>query len=171
VSPSSPDSGSSLRRNLPSNSHLQPFLSSTTTMSEGMLPTPIKTPKKKQVPKAHSAARVLFQDSTSAGDEIGPSPKRARKHKRHNGFSLETVSTEADHSRGSIQIFTDSRDNVPQLDTSEANPFIDHGLNHDASSSRKLVGTSKRRKISGEKRMDPQVEEAIKKDDGMVYVL
>jgi len=30
---------------------------------------------------------------------------------------------------------------------------------------------SKRRKVSAEKELDPQVEEAIQKDEGMVYVL
>jgi len=138
-------------------------------MTEGMLPTPVKTPKKKIIPKVNSAARVLFQDQPVIGDEVA-SPRRGRKGKRYNGFSLETFSTEDDQGQGRIQIFTDSRDKVPQVDTSESNPFIDYPQRGEPSS-RKQAGTSKRRKMSGERMKDAQVEEAIRKDEGMVYVL
>jgi hypothetical protein len=104
--------------------------------------------------------------------EIEPSPRRNRKNKRHNGFSLESFSVEeGGSSRGQIQIFTDSRDRVPQMDKSKSNPFVEHGLDNDVSSTHKVAGTSKRRKVSGDKKLDPQVEEAIEKDEGMVYVL
>ncbi|KIX02983.1 uncharacterized protein Z518_06533 [Rhinocladiella mackenziei CBS 650.93] len=173
VSPSSPRSHSSTSQlPPPSHSHLQPRPSSSTTISEGMLPTPVKTPKKKMVPKVDNAARALFQDARSTVDpvKVEPTPKRNRKNKRYNGFSLESFSEEGEDNRGQIQIFTDSRDKVPQVDPSTGNPFMEDRPNGEMSPSRKIAGTTKRRKISGEKKRDPQVEEAIRKDEGMVYV-
>lgn len=139
-----------------------------------MLPTPVKTPQKKLAPKVTGAARALFQDNTqnvttSADEE--PSPRRSRRNKRYNGFSLESFTAEDDRSRAQIEIFTDSRDTVPQIDNSTANPFMANSAIAENSSVRKVAGTAKRRKISGRKKLDPQVEEAIRKDEGMVYVL
>lgn len=113
------------------------------------------------------AARALFQDSL-APDELISSPRKNRKTKRFNGFSLESFRAE-DSRNGQVQIFTDSRDQVPEVDASDDNPFLnldkhDHGIS-------KVAGTSKRRKISGAKKLDPQVEEALEKDEGMVYTL
>jgi hypothetical protein len=153
-----------------SKAHLQPFASSSTIISDGMLPTPVKTPKKKVVAKANNAARALFQEHPDVLD-LEPTPRRNRKNKRYNGFSLESFSAE-DESRGQIQIFTDSRDTVPQVDHGRSNPFVDHEMNGEQSSSRKVAGTTKRRKVSGEKKkVDPQVAAAIQEDEGMVYVL
>lgn len=126
------------------------------------------------VSKVNGTARALFQDPTHVSSDLAdiePSPRRNRKTKRYNGFSLESFSGEADGSRGQIQIFTDSRDRVPQIDKSKSNPFVESAMDNQASSSRKVAGTVKRRKVSGEKKLDPQVEEAIHKDEGMVYVL
>lgn len=175
ISPPSPSTQTSIPKpQPPSKSHLQPFPSSTTTISEGMLPTPVKTPKKKMVPSVNAAARALFQDPVQTATnsmKFEPSPRKSRKNKRYNGFSLESFAAEDDGSRGQIQIFTDSRDRVPQADDSKANPFVEQNMNGESSSTCKVRGTSKRRKVSGEKKLDPQVEEAIRDDEGMVYVL
>lgn len=139
-------------------------------MSDGMLPTPIKTPKKKPMPKVNGAARALFVDQPILGEEIAP-PRRGRKQRRYNGFSLESYSAEDTIQRGRIQIFTDSRDQVPEPVKSEGNPFVEAQVDDDHPSAKRVPGGSKRRKITGEKRMDPQVEDAINRDEGMVYVL
>ncbi|KAL2433525.1 hypothetical protein ABEF95_004200 [Exophiala dermatitidis] len=174
ISPSSPDQHTSkLQPDAPLSSHLQPFPSSSAATSETMLPTPVKTPQKKMPPKVRGAARALFQDATHnvpAPQELAPSPRRSRRNKRYNGFSLESFSVEDGGGQGQIQIFTDSRDALPQLDTSISNPFMTRAVNAEDSSTRKVPGTVKRRKVSGQNRMDPQVEEAIRKDEGMVYV-
>ncbi|OAG40432.1 hypothetical protein AYO21_05332 [Fonsecaea monophora] len=175
ISPPSSDILPSTIDKLPhSKSHLQPLASSSTTISDGMLPTPVKTPRKKMVPQTSNPARALFQDNTLNVNDLvdfEPSPKRNRKTKRYNGFSLESFSVENDDSRGQVQIYTDSRDRIPHVDNSESNPFTEQNMNGETSSTRKIAGTSKRRKVSGErKKLDPQVEEAIEKDDGMVYV-
>lgn len=95
------------------------------------------------------------------------SPRKSRKTKRYNGFSLESFRAENGDAE-SIQIFTDNRDKVPEADASETNPFIDNG---EGARTKKLAGSSKRRKVTSEKPMDSQVQEAIDKDEGMVYVL
>ncbi len=140
-------------------------------MADGMLPTPVKTPRKRVVPNANAAARALFQELPHAGNEIMPTPKKNRKSKRHNGFSLENSTTEGGSASNHVQIFTDSRDNVPELDMSEENPFVNHPSEEAGPSVMRVGGTSKRRKVGAERRKDAQVNEAIKNDEGMVYVL
>ena len=136
-----------------------------------MLPTPVKTPKKKTISAANPAARALFQDQPIESELVAPSPRRGRKNKRYNGFSIESFTAQEDGAADPIQIFTDNRDKIPEMDTSESNPFVDLPDSRNAPRARRLAGGTKRRKISGEKRIDPQVEEAIRKDEGMVYVL
>lgn len=102
---------------------------------------------------------------------VQPSPRRSRKSQRFNGFSLESFSAQDDATHGQIQIYTDSRDRVPQLDNTNTNPFVERKRDRESLSPQKSVVTSKRRKISSETRVDPQVREAIDQDDGMVYVL
>jgi hypothetical protein len=135
-------------------------------MSEGMLPTPVKTPKKKQVSTTKPTSRALFQDNVDLDDMMVSSPRKARKNKRFNGYSLESFRVE-DEASDSIQIFTDTRDNVPEVDSSDSNPF-----NEDVriQTAQKLAGGSKRRKVSSVRARDPQVDAAIEEDDGMVYV-
>lgn len=140
-------------------------------MADGMLPTPVKTPRKKVVPSVNAAARALFQELPSATDEIMPTPKKNRKSQRHNGFSLEISTTEVKGGTNPVQIFTDSRDHVPELDPNEENPFVDHLSEKAVSSVKGVGGSSKRRKVGGERKKDHQVDEAIKNDVGMVYVL
>lgn len=168
VSPDSPNTELT-PRNPPklANSHLQPFISSTTTLSEGMLPTPVKTPKKKQVSNVKTAARALFQDATTIDELAVSSPRKSRKTRRYNGFSLETFRAEEGDSEG-IQIFTDNRDKVPEMDINNSNPFVEEAPGVRAE---RVAGSSKRRKVSSEKSMDPQVQHAIDNDEGMVYVL
>ncbi|KEF60908.1 uncharacterized protein A1O9_02472 [Exophiala aquamarina CBS 119918] len=179
MSPHSPDihSHSSSSKQPPpaeSNSHLHPQSSSAATISDGMLPTPVKTPKmKKPIANATTAARALFQDRAQMAAQVAPvqhSPRRSRKSQRFNGFSLESFSAQGDATRGQIQIYTDSRDCVPQVDNDQANPFVERKRDRESMSPQKSVVRSKRRKVSTETRIDPQVMEAIDKGDGMVYV-
>ena len=140
-------------------------------MSEGMLPTPVKTPKKKSVPGVNATARALFQETYTEAEDVAPSPRRGRKNRRYNGFSLESFAAEDDGSRRRVQIFTDNRDKVPEVDANESNPFVEPVPNGNGPRARRLAGGSKRRKVTGENRVDPQVQQALKRDDGMVYVL
>lgn len=177
LSPSSPgtrtrshDTSSSTNPSFTSSSTQQSFLSNSTIMIDGMLPTPVKTPRKKAVPKVNLTARALFQELPHADDEIMPLPKSNRRSKRHNGFTLGSSDNENGVESG-VQIFTDSRDNVPELDLSEENPFVNHTSDRARPAIRRMRGGTKRRKISTEPKEDAQVEAAIKNDEGMIYVL
>jgi len=138
-----------------------------TTMAEGMLPTPVKTPRKKQVADVNQAARALFQNQPQSLDDVMAAPKRGRKGRKYNGFSLDSFEAEDGSSEPKIQIFTDSKDRLPEVYESEDNPFWAKP-GRDTSSA---AHPSKRRKVSGERKRDEEVEEHIRRDDGIVYVL
>lgn len=178
VSPDSPldntSGGSGKASQLPTNPSHQshPTLLTATSTSTGMLPTPVKTPKKKKVaPKVNAPARTLFDNQPIIGEEVEVPPKRGRKGRKYNGFSLDSFTAEDDGNKAQIQIFTDSKERVPELDLNDDNPFIDHTAFERGSSSKKAGGPSRRRKISAERKKDKDVEEAIRKEEGMVYVL
>ncbi|KAL5338691.1 hypothetical protein BJX70DRAFT_365927 [Aspergillus crustosus] len=119
-----------------------------TTITDGMLPTPAKTPKKQPVDNLGSTARVLF-----------PALSGQKKKKKHTGFSLESFTHEPTQGE-SIQIYTDSRDRIPEVDEREENPFYN----------KPTANTStrpSRRKTSGR---DKEVDEALNREDGVVYV-
>ena len=139
-----------------------------------MLPTPAKTPCKKPVqPSAvQVAARVLFPSRPDTVEDAMPNPRK-RRNKRHVGFSLYS-SMEDDGDAGSenqIEIYTDSKDKVPELDPSEDNPFYDQYA--------RTVGFTDPRKPSGGKKRkaehsidaNVEIEEAFNREEGMVYVL
>lgn len=171
ISPASPNSESS--------DHPQPkpsYLSASTILAEGMLPTPAKTPQKKHLPKSAMAARALFQDIP-----VTESPRKSQKKRaRLNGFSLESFEEDST-AQDSISIHVDSRDQVPAVDTSADNPFYDAPSTttttivkkRTAPSTTQKVSVTKRRKVSSEQpaALDAQVQEAIDNDEGMVYVL
>ncbi|KAL4915310.1 hypothetical protein BDW62DRAFT_188757 [Aspergillus aurantiobrunneus] len=116
-------------------------------MTEGMLPTPAKTPRKKPVDNVGATARALF-----------PSQSGQKKKKKHTGFSLDSFTD--DPSQGdSIQIYTDSRDRIPEVDESEGNPFYQEPSNTKPRSSRRKTASR-----------DKEVDEALNREDGMVYV-
>ena len=146
------------------------------TSAAGMLPTPAKTPRKRpSEPKAGmgSTARILFPTQPETIEEVVASPrKKGRKAKKYNGFSLDsfTNETEGGENAEKIEIFTDSKDRIPEVDESEDNPFyVKEGgdVNGAATSKR----ASKSKKAQRPYVRDPKVEEALKRNDGMVYVL
>ena len=136
--------------------------------ASGMLPTPVKTPsdKKKRDEKieagVRAAARNLFHD-----DSDGLSSPRKKKSKKYTGLSLDSFNAEV--VAESIQIFTDSRDRLPEVDQSIENPFYGETT---ATTQQPPMRRSPRRKmviVPGEGRIS--MEEAVKREDGIVYVL
>ncbi|KAF9889115.1 hypothetical protein FE257_007604 [Aspergillus nanangensis] len=118
------------------------------TMTEGMLPTPAKTPRKKAVGDVGAAARTLFPPAPSSG--------RTKKTKKYTGFSLDSFNEDQVQGGSAIQIYTDSRDRIPEVDQSKENPFY----------KKPATRASKHR----EGQRDQEVNEAIKREDGMFYV-
>ncbi|KAL8769990.1 MAG: hypothetical protein Q9209_004237 [Squamulea sp. 1 TL-2023] len=134
----------------------------------GMLPTPAKTPRKQDLRKAtelQSAARVLFPTRLEKVEDAMPS-KKGRKGKKNVGFSLDS-SGEDQEPTNRIQIFTDSKDKVPELDLGEDNPFIEKPK---TIISPELTKISTRRGRKSQVKSNPHIEEAFSHEKGMVYV-
>ncbi|CAK7204475.1 hypothetical protein SEUCBS139899_007232 [Sporothrix eucalyptigena] len=145
-------------------------------MGVGMLPTPAKTPSKKYHAASQNEsniaaiARNLFHHNDV--DEVMASPSKkpstpSRKPKKYTGFSLESFAEVEDE----IPIFTDSQDRVPEADSSVENPFFGDGA---AAGSSAPEATTRRRSkrnhvsIPGEGKQT--VEDATRREDGLVYV-
>ena len=136
-----------------------------------MLPTPVKTPRKKPIGQAslNAAGRVLFPDR--AEDPMPPSRKN-RKGKRHVGFSLYTSMNDGNEGgEDEIPIFTDSKDQVPELDPSEDNPFLDKPDEAAPQPEPSKGRASKKRKAIFGFDGSKEIEDAFNREEGMVYVL
>ena len=148
----------------------QPALS----LAANMLPTPAKTPRKKPVQPAavQAAARVLFPSRPDTVEDAMPNPRK-RRNKRHVGFSLySSMEDDGDvDSENQIEIFTDSKDKVPELDPSEDNPFFDQNAQTLASVEPCKTKGSKKRKAEHSIDASREIEEAFNREEGMVYVL
>ena len=149
------------------------LLQSTTAIGANMLPTPAKTPRKKQIHSKAlaSASRVLFPVRPETVEEVMPTPRK-RRNRRHVGFSLTSSFEENEtSSEGKIHIFTDSKEKLPELDTSEENPFYDIAAQPGPSQEKRKSRGSKKRKGSSTVHGNKEIEEAFNHEKGMVYVL
>ncbi|KJZ74670.1 hypothetical protein HIM_06020 [Hirsutella minnesotensis 3608] len=133
---------------------------SSISRATGMLPTPSKTPQKppneKTAANIQSFARHLF----ASDEEAMPSPRK-RRPKKYSGVTMESFTAE----ETSIQIFTDSQDRVPAKDDSVENPFYG-----DAAIAAPPKRRSKRRLVNVPGEGALSVEDASRREDGMVYV-
>lgn len=141
--------------------------SSSASRATGMLPTPAKTPRKQPdgITEANvrSVARNLFASET----DIMPTPKK-RKSKKYTGLTLESFRAETIDAP--IQIFTDSRDRVPEKDTTTDNPFY-AAASANASAREPAKRRSPRKHVTIPGEGSETIEEAIQREDGIVYVL
>ena len=143
-------------------------------LTANMLPTPAKTPRKNPVQPAvvQAAARVLFPSRPDTVEEAMPNPRK-RRNKRHVGFSLYS-SMEDDGDAGSgnqIEIYTDSKDKVPELDLTEDNPFYEQQAHTVVAAEPDRMKGSKKRKVEHIIDASAEIEEAFNREEGMVYVL
>jgi len=138
-----------------------------------MLPTPAKTPRKKQVHStaAKATARVLFPVRPDTVDEAMPVPRK-RKNRRHVGFSLYSSMEDEDANlESNIQIYTDSKDKIPELDPSEDNPFLEQPAEVLQPPEPSKGRSSRKRKASHSPEERKAISEAFNREEGMVYVL
>ena len=143
-------------------------------LAVSMLPTPVKTPRKKSVqPVAvQVAARVLFPSRPDTVEDAMPNPRK-RRNKNQVGFSLYS-SMEDDGDVGSenqIEIYTDSKDKIPELDPSEDNPFYEKPVQTVRFPEPHQKKGSKKRKAEHSIDASAEIEEAFNREEGMVYVL
>ena len=139
-----------------------------------LLPTPASLPRKKQVPRREvdAAARVLFPSRPDKVDDAMPTPRKNRKVRKRVGFTLYSSTEEDEHeTEEKVQIFTDSRDKVPELDPSEDNPFLEGARKAPPSLEHIERRTSRKRKQPHGVQTNPHIEKAFNRDEGMVYVL
>ncbi|KAI2628232.1 hypothetical protein GGS21DRAFT_248445 [Xylaria nigripes] len=133
-----------------------------TTHSTAMLPTPAKTPRKQPNANLESASRDIARNIFATDTGIMPSPKK--KAKKYTGLTLDSFKEEdADEP---IEIFTDSRDRIPEVDNSAENPFYgDHPTSAEPPKRR-----SKRKTVvvPGDGRQT--IEDAVRRDDGVLVV-
>lgn len=133
--------------------------------SNGMLPTPDKTPKKRPTQAAagiSSIARNLFPIRPESIEEVMPSPRK--KGTKYKGFTMDSFGAEEE---APIQIFTDSSERIPEVDMSADNPFY----NASAVLPEPTKRASKRRKLTVPGEGEQTIEQAGRRDDGLVYVL
>ena len=135
-----------------------------------MLPTPAKTPRKKGAqPVVTSTARILFPNRLDNVDEAMPkSTNHGRRGRKHVGLALGSFGEDDDGSSdGKVEIYTDTKDRLPEVDESENNPFYIKPEAERTSTTR----SSKRRKVNGTPNHNEDIQEVLKRDEGMVYVL
>lgn len=138
-------------------------------LGPNMLPTPAKTPRKKDLRKTaefQSAARVLFPTRLENVEEAMPT-KKSRRTRKNVGFSLDS-SGDIEDSESRIQIFTDSKEKLPELDLSESNPFIDRPEEAGYLERRTSTGRGGR---STPVKTDAHIENTFNREQGMIYVL
>lgn len=135
------------------------------------LPTPAKTPARKHTDQSakevNAIARNLFgkqKEIHQTETEQPLSPKKTRTKRSNNGISLDSF--EIHDEEASIEIFTDSENRLPEVDASTENPF--YGESGIAASAAPVRRSSRHRKSAVEKEI---VEEKLKRDDGLLYVL
>ncbi|KAI1446612.1 hypothetical protein F5Y02DRAFT_382245 [Annulohypoxylon stygium] len=146
------------------NSHQKKKSISTAITGTMMLPTPDKTPAKKLDEKSKanvsSIARNLFSES-----EAMPSPKK-RKTKKYSGLTLDSFKAETIDEP--IEIFTDTRDRIPEEDKTADNPFYEQPASTSDHDQPVRQTRSKLVYVEGEGKIT--IEEALKREDGIIYV-
>ncbi|EMC93077.1 hypothetical protein BAUCODRAFT_151442 [Baudoinia panamericana UAMH 10762] len=126
-----------------------------------MLPTPSKTPKKRNSAAINATARILSFQPENPND-VMPSPRKSRKHARiHSANGFDLYDEERERARDQVHVYTDANARVPELDVNEDNPFV--GTKHGATS-------RPQRRSRGPTVADAGMEEAVQRDEGILYV-
>lgn len=88
---------------------------------------------------------------------------RKRSPKKYSGLTLESFTAEP--AEESIEIFTDSKERIPEVDTNAENPFYGEAVPEPTKR------RSKRRNVSVPGEKAQTVDDLSERQDGMVYVL
>lgn len=118
-----------------------------------MIPTPRKTPLKNTQKSTSRNIQFRLQDTES----LLPTPSKRRQR-----ITLE--SPDASPAAPDVPIFNDSQDRVPDMDTSEKNPFVGPRQPAQPRSRRP------RRKYAMTEE-EREMDEAVKNDEGLIYTL
>jgi len=134
--------------------------------ASGLLPTPAKTPSRKHPSAENEANIAAFARNLFHGDNEASLDTKKKRAKKYSGLTLDSFTALDDEDP--IKIFTDSHDRVPEVDEDADNPFYSGRA---AAPVEPTKRRSKRSKVTipGEGRAT--VEEATRREDGLVYVL
>jgi len=144
---------------------LQPFPPTTlaaSTAFPNMLPTPTKTPRKRDAKyekRLSSTARVLFPGRSANIEDRMPALRKPRHSNRSSAFSLDSP-----QAGSSIGIYTDSKDRIPDVEAAEENPFL-APRNKRSYTSRSAADKRSKHGMSAE------IDKAVEDGEGMVYTL
>lgn len=131
----------------------------------GMLPTPAKTPRKRALQSEEtlgSTARILFPNRPATIEEAMPSPRKGRKS-RKDAYTLESFAERMEEANEHIEVFTDSKERIPTRDADEDNPFVTK-----KGKGKAKAAPPKPRKVDAK---TARMNEAVERDEGMVYLL
>jgi hypothetical protein len=124
-----------------------------------VLPTPLKTPRKKELSKEalSSTSRVLFHPRLANIEDAMPTPKKTRRHRAYSLDPLAGSSPQLDN----IEVYEDSKERVPAADYDQENPFL------------VPPGASRRRssRPRAKSARERDAEAMVNNDEGVVYVL
>ena len=100
-----------------------------------------------------------------------PTSRKNGRRKKHIGFSLDGFGGDEGKLEEKIEIFTDSKDKVPEVDESEDNPFYIKPGDAITPNGDTVVRSSKRGKVGSGPKHSEEIEKSFKREDGLVYVL
>jgi hypothetical protein len=127
-----------------------------------MLPTPAKTPQKPPTEENKADIKGIARNLFHGDAEVLPSPKKTRANK----YTLDSFSAD-DGGEDPIQIYTDSHERIPEVDASSDNPFY----GHQPASRETAKRRSARQRVAIPGEGSVSVEDAIRREDGMLIVL
>jgi len=139
--------------------------STNVSSNAGMLPTPAKTPARKHSEQNEMNIKAIARNLFAPDEELMPTPKKKRA-KKYTGISMDSFA--AEDVEESIQIFTDSHERIPEVDSSLENPFYGEPS---AAVHEPVKRRSKRKTVSVPGGGSQTVDEAMSREDGLVYVL
>lgn len=106
-----------------------------------------------------------------------PHSSRPKKSRKHTGFSLDSFNDDPAQNQTQIQIYTDSRDRIPEVAQNEESLFYKPKETKTAQTPRNPPpAPSKKTKAVEAKQVkelnrDKEIDDAVKREDGMFYVL
>lgn len=135
------------------------------TTGAGMLITPAKTPQRPPTDQVKAKVKSVARNLFGSDDDILPAPRRTRTQ----DYTLDSFSTDLDADEP-IQIYTDSHERIPEVDDSAENPFyVSQRSVPPAPQPPRRRSQRRTVTIPGEGKVT--VDEALRREDGMLIVL
>ncbi|KAL2130652.1 hypothetical protein VTI74DRAFT_6115 [Chaetomium olivicolor] len=131
------------------------------TTGAGMLVTPAKTPQKPPNEKIKANVKSVARNLFHSDEEVTPTPRKTRTQPREpDGFYIQDVDQ-------SFEIYTDSHERIPEVDKSAGNPFY---VSQHTAAPEPPRRRSKRNTVTIPGEGKVSVDEAVRRDDGMLIV-